>query len=157
GVPAVVAQGQGGLLDVALAPDYGSSSTIYFSFSEPRGSGTNGTSVARALLSMQGDGGRLDDVRVIFQQKPDFASIMHFGSRLAFAPDGTLFVTVGERFSARDEAQNPANHLGKVIHINADGTIPSNNPKKQGWATENWSIGHRNVQAAAINPASRKL
>lgn len=157
GVPAVAASGQGGLLDLALAPDFATSQIVYFSFSEPRGSGRNGTTVARARLLPQGDGGRLENLAIIFRQKPDYASAMHFGSRLAFARDGSLFVTAGERSSARDEAQNPANHLGKVVHINADGSIPANNPKLAGWAPEVWSIGHRNPQSAAIHPLSGKL
>jgi glucose/arabinose dehydrogenase len=157
GVPAVASGGQGGLLDVALAPDFASSGQIFFSYSEPRGAGKNGTSVAKAVISLGPEGGRLSNVEVIFRQKPDYASAMHFGSRLAFARDGTLFVTLGERSSAREEAQNPANDLGKVVHINADGSIPSDNPRPQGWAPEIWSIGHRNPQAAAIHPATGKL
>jgi glucose/arabinose dehydrogenase len=157
GVPAVAAGGQGGLLDVALAPDFPSTGRIFFSYSEPRGGGKNGTSVARARLVLDGVGGRLENVEVIFRQKPDYASAMHFGSRLAFARDGTLFVTLGERFSARDQAQNPANNFGKVVHIKSDGSIPADNPKSPGWAPENWSIGHRNPQSAAIHPATGKL
>ena len=157
GVPAVAAGGQGGLLDIALAPDFAQTRLVYFSFSEPRGNGRNGTAVARARLALLEDGDRLDDVTVIFRQKPDVASAMHFGSRLAFAPDGKLFVTLGERAHLRDEAQNPSHHLGKVVRINPDGSVPADNPKLSGWAPEVWSIGHRNPQAAAINPASGKL
>ena len=162
GVPAVVARGQGGLLDVALAPDFATSHVVYVSFSEPRTLGRNGTAVARARLVIDGDGGRLEDLAVVFHQKPDYASPLHFGGRLAFARDGTLFITAGERAYARDEAQNPTHHLGKVIHINADGTIPADNPKLvdtrlADWAPEVWSIGHRNPQAAAIHPVTGKL
>jgi glucose/arabinose dehydrogenase len=162
GVPPVVASGQGGLLDLALAPDFANSRHIYFSYSEPRGSGRNGTAVARARLVLGGSGGgagagRIEDVTVVFRQKPDYASSMHFGSRIAFARDGTMFVTLGERSSAPDEAQNPANHFGKVVRINPDGTVPAGNPRMKGWAPEVWSIGHRNPQSAAIHPTTGKL
>jgi glucose/arabinose dehydrogenase len=160
GVPPVVASGQGGLLDLALAPDFATTRHIYFTFSEPRGNGRNGTAVARARLVLGGSSsgaGRIKDVTVIFRQKPDYASSMHFGSRLAFARDGTMFVTLGERSSAPDEAQNPANHFGKVIHINQDGSPAAGNPRLQGWAPEVWSIGHRNPQSAAIHPVTGKL
>jgi glucose/arabinose dehydrogenase len=94
---------------------------------------------------------------VIFRQEPSYASSQHFGSRIVFARDGSLFVTLGERFSARDEAQNPANHLGKLVRIMPDGGAYSGNPKKDGWRPEIWSIGHRNVQGAALNPVTGKL
>jgi glucose/arabinose dehydrogenase len=155
GVPEVATGGQGGLLDVALAPDFAASRQIYFSFSEPRGGGTNGTAVARAKLAA--DGGRLDNLEVIFRQKPDYASSAHFGSRLAFARDGTLYVTLGERSSAPQEAQNAATYFGKVVRIKADGSIPADNPKIEGWAPGIWSIGHRNPQSAAIHPVTGKL
>jgi len=142
---------------VALAPDFASSRQIFFSYSEPRGGGRNGTAVARATLSLDAQGGRLDNVGVIFRQKPDYASAAHFGSRLAFARDGTLFVTLGERSSAPQEAQNPASYFGKVVHIKTDGSIPADNPKIEGWAPGTWSIGHRNPQSAAIHPVTGKL
>jgi glucose/arabinose dehydrogenase len=157
GLPAVSASGQGGLLDVALAPDFASSQMIYFSFAEPRGGGKNATSVARGRLVAVADGGRLDNTEVIFRQQPAYASSHHFGSRLVFMPDGSLFVTLGERFSQRDEAQNPSNHIGKLIRLRADGTPHADNPKRQGWQPQVWSIGHRNVQAAALNPTSQRL
>ena len=159
GVPAVAASGQGGLLDLALAPDFATSRLIYFSFSEPRGNGRNGTTLARARLDLatDGRGGSLADLTVVFRQKPEYASDMHFGGRIAFVRDGSLFITAGERAYLRDEAQNPSHDLGKVIHINADGSIPADNPKLPGWAPEVWSIGHRNPQAAAIHPVSGKL
>jgi aldose sugar dehydrogenase len=157
GVPKVDARGQGGMLDIALAPDFATSQLLFFSFSEPRGGAANSTSVGRGRLVLQGQGGRLDDVRVVFRQEPAYASTMHFGSRLVFAGDGNLFVTTGDRYSARDEAQNPANHLGKVIRIVPDGGTPEDNPKLQGWRPEIWSIGHRNAQAAALNPETGKL
>jgi aldose sugar dehydrogenase len=157
GVPEVVASGQGGLLDVALAPDFASSQWLYLAYAEPRGGGKNGTSLARAKLVAAGDGARLEDTQVIFRQEPAYASSHHFGSRLVFMPDGSLFVTAGERFSQRDEAQNPSNHIGKLMRLQLDGSAYPGNPKRPGWRPEVWSIGHRNVQAAALNPASGKL
>lgn len=157
GVPEVAAVGQGGLLDVLLAPDFDKTGTIYFSYSEPRGWFKNGTSVARAKLTLEGDGGHLEDVKVIFQQQPPVNSELHFGSRLVWARDGTLFVTTGERYKLRAEAQNPANDLGKIIRINPDGSAPADNPRLPGWAPEVWSIGHRNTQGAALRPDTGQL
>ena len=159
GVPPVVASGQGGLLDVALSPDFASSNLIYFSYSEPRGQGSNGTSVSRGRLVTGEDAAGLDDVKVIFRQEPAATGGMHFGSRLAFARDGSLFVTMGERFHSRDRAQDLATHFGKVVHIRADGSVPPDNPfvNKAGARPEIWSYGHRNPQAAAIHPVSGKL
>ena len=157
GVPKVSATGQGGLLDVALAPDFAQTREIYFSFAEPRDGGTNGTSLARAKLDLTDEGGRLTDVSVVFRQQPSYASNHHFGSRIVFAGDGNLFLTVGERFSQRDQAQNPANHLGKIIRLTRDGSPAPDNPKLPGWDAALWSIGHRNIQAAAIHPSSGEL
>ncbi len=157
GPPKVVDIDQGGLLDVRLAPDFGTSGTIYLSYAEARDGNKNGTSVASAKLVLDGKGGKLDDVKVIFRQEPAYASGYHFGSRIVIANDGTLFVTLGERNFLRAEAQNPANHIGKVVHINADGSPADNNPKLPGWAPEVWSIGHRNVQGAALDPATGEL
>ena len=156
GLPAIAAGGQGGLLDVALAPDFSTSQRIVFSFTEPREQG-NGTSVAVAKLSPQAD--RLDNVKVIFRQEPSYANGMHFGGRLVFARDGTLFVTLGERFALMDQAQNLANHLGKIVRINLDGSVPPGNPfvGQSGKKPEIWSYGHRNVQAAAIHPQTGAL
>jgi aldose sugar dehydrogenase len=157
GVPKVYASGQGGLLDVELSPDFSSTGLIYLSYADPRDGAKNGTSVARAKLVTDGEVGRLDQLQVIFRQEPSYASSAHFGSRIVFMPDGSLFVTMGERFSARDEAQNPANHLGKIVRIMPDGSPYAGNPKKDGWRPEIWSIGHRNVQGATLNPATGKL
>jgi aldose sugar dehydrogenase len=158
GVPQVAAVGQGGLLDVALAPDFPASKLVYFTFSEPRGEGTNGTSVARAKLVTEASGGRLEDVAVIFRQEPATAGRHHFGSRLAFARDGNLFVTLGERYQ-RDRAQDLSNHYGKVVRIRPDGSVPPDNPfvGKADARPEIWSYGHRNPQSAAIHPVSGKL
>jgi aldose sugar dehydrogenase len=157
-VPKVDARGQGGLLDVALDPKFADNALVYLSYSEPGEGderGRNGTAVARGRL----DGDRLADVQVVFRQKPKIASTSHFGSRLVFAPDGRLFVTLGERFSERNEAQNLGNHLGKVVRIESDGRAPADNPfaKTPGAAPEIWSYGHRNVQGAALHPASGQL
>ncbi len=154
GLPNVMARGQGGLLGIALDPAFARNRLVYLSFSEPR-SGGNGTSVARGRLNEQGTA--LGNVEVIFRQMPAISSNMHFGSRLVFDRTGALFVTVGDRYSQRDQAQNPANHLGKIIRIRPEGGAPADNPKKEGWAPENWSIGHRNVQGAALHPQTGQL
>jgi glucose/arabinose dehydrogenase len=158
-VPKVVAQDQGGLLDVALAPDYAQSGVIFFSYSEPRGRGGNGTAVARARLVTDGNGGRLEDLKVIFQQQPARASNLHFGSRLVFASDGTLFVTLGERYHYMQDAQDLGSHLGKIVRIYPDGSVPKDNPfvGRDGAKPETWSYGHRNIQSAAIHPRTGKL
>jgi aldose sugar dehydrogenase len=159
GVPKVVAGGQGGLLDVALGPDFASSGLVYFSYSEPRGPGGNGTTVARARLLADEEAARLEDVQVLFRQEPAASGGMHFGSRLAFARDGTLFVTLGERFHGKDRAQDLSTHYGKVVRLLPDGSPPKDNPfvGKAGMLPEIWSYGHRNPQAAAVHPGSGKL
>lgn len=123
GVPKVMSAGQGGLLDVALANDFAQSGRIFLSYSEPRDNGENGTSVASAKLVLVADGGTLEDVKVIFRQQPGYDGDKHFGSRIVVTPEGNLFVTVGERSDrkTRVEAQNPKNHLGKIIYITPDG------------------------------------
>lgn len=155
GLPPIMASGQGGLLDVAIDPQFRSTRWIYLSYAEPRGQGRNGTSVLRAKLGETG----LRELKVIFRQQPAVASQLHFGSRLAFAPDGTLFITTGDRYSERDQAQSLDNHLGKVIRIRADGSVPADNPflKQAGARPEIWSYGHRNLQGAAVHPLSGQL
>jgi len=152
GVPEVVAQGQGGLLDVALGPDFGETRLVYLSFSEP-GQGGAGTAVARGRLGERG----LEDVQVIWRQTPKVSGPNHWGSRLAFRGDGTLFVTLGDRFSYREEAQDLSNTIGKLVRINADGSIPRDNPfvGREGARPEIWSYGHRNVQSAALDASGR--
>lgn len=154
GVPNVAARGQGGLLDVTIDPGFQQNRTIYLSFSEPRAGGS-GTSVARARLNERGTA--LEGTKVIFQQMPTINSTMHFGSRLVFDRTGALFVTVGDRYSQRDQAQNPGNHIGKVIRIRPEGGAAADNPKIAGWQPEIWSIGHRNVQGAALHPETGQL
>jgi len=153
-LPEVAHRGQGGLLDVALDPDFASNRTIYLSYAEPGEDGA-GTAVARAVLGDRG----LSDVVVIFRQQPKVGGGNHFGSRLVFAADGTLFVTMGDRFAYRDQAQNLANHLGKIIRINRDGSAPADNPfvGRADARPEIWSYGHRNVQGAALEPATGLL
>ena len=156
GLPQVDGRGQGGLLDVALSPGFASDRTIFWSFTEPRTDG-NGTSVARGTLSA--DRRTLQDVRVIFRAMPSYSNNMHFGSRLAFAPDGSLYVTLGERSDTpmRRYAQQMDAHLGKIIRIRPDGSVPPDNPfvGRSGARPEIWSVGHRNVQAAAFDPQGR--
>lgn len=159
GVPEVVAQNQGGLLDVALANDFSDSGQIFLSFSEPREDGKNGTSVASAKLVLAADGGALEDFKVIFRQQPAYKSDLHFGSRIVVTPEGNLFVTLGERSlpEIRGEAQNPKNHLGKIVYIKPDGSPAMSPPAHEGWDPLIWSIGHRNVQGAVLDAATGKL
>jgi glucose/arabinose dehydrogenase len=156
GVPRVFARGQGGLLDVALDPEFAANRTVYLSYSEPR-DGISATAVGRGTLNAAANG--LDAFTVIFQQQPAKPGNAHYGSRLAFARDGRLFITMGERQQFRDEAQNLANDLGKVVRIERDGRIPADNPfvGKSGARPEIWSYGHRNVQGAAIHPQTGEL
>ncbi len=158
GVPKVEARQQGGLLDVALAPDFASTGIIFFSYAEPRDKGLNGTAVARARLVEDGKAARLEDVGVIFRQEPGLASGLHFGSRIAIAPDGKLFVTLGERFQMQ-YAQDLSRHWGKVVRINPDGSVPDDNPfvGQDKARPEVWSYGHRNPQSAAIHPETGEL
>ena len=158
GVPAVFAQGQGGLLDVVTAPDFAQSREIFLSYSEPRDGG-NGTAVARATLALKDDGGALENLQVIFRQQPTIDSHLHFGSRLVFGADGTLFVTLGERGTESESAPLSDNHLGKVVRIHRDGRVPVDNPfvSTAGAKPELWSLGHRNPQGAALHPVSGQL
>jgi glucose/arabinose dehydrogenase len=158
GVPKVAAAGQGGLLDVLLARDFATSGTIYFSYAEPSENGAACTAVARARLSLdKSGGGKLEDVRVIFSQDPPIMSKNHFGSRLVWAPDGSLFVTTGDRGSAREEVQKPSSYIGKVMSLTPDGESASSEPAHQGWDPKIWSMGHRNIQGAGIDPATGTL
>ena len=157
GVPKVAAIGQGGLLDVAPAPDFETSGTIFLSYAEP-GPGGQGTAVARARLVRQESTARLEDVRVIFSMAKKTRAGQHFGSRLVPRPDGTLFITTGERGDG-ERAQDMFDHAGAVIRINQDGSIPADNPyadAKDGMP-ELWSKGHRNPQGAAWDPVTDSL
>jgi glucose/arabinose dehydrogenase len=154
GVPQVVARGQGGLLGIALSPDFARDRFVYLSFAEA-GDGGAGTAVARGRLGERG----LEGTSVIWRQQPKVDGPNHWGSRLVFGRDGTLFVTLGERYSQRDQAQNLATTLGKVVRINADGSIPKDNPfvGQARALPEIWSYGHRNMQSAALHPATGQL
>jgi glucose/arabinose dehydrogenase len=154
GVPEVFAEGQGGLLDVALDPNFAENGLVYLSYSEPGEDDTSGTAVARGKLGTDG----IDNVEVIFRQTPKTDDDLHYGSRLAFAPDGKLFVTLGERFKFAP-AQDLSTTLGKVVRINPDGSVPEDNPfvEQDGKLPEIYSYGHRNPQGAAIHPESGKL
>jgi len=147
-VPAVYHRGQGGLLDIALDPDFARSRRVYFTFAEP-GEGGAGTALATARLAET----RLEDVSVLFRQQPKAAGGNHFGSRVVVGRDGMLWLGLGERYQ-RDEAQNLANDLGKVIRIARDGSIPANNPfvGRAGIRPEIWSYGHRNIQGMTLHP-----
>lgn len=155
GLPAVDARGQGGLLDVIVGPSFAQDRMIYWSYAEPR-EGGNATSVARGRLS--DDGSRVENVQVIFRALPVYDGDKHFGSSLAFAPDGKLFITLGERSDKpmRPQAQDLGSHMGKTIRINADGTVPQDNPfvGRAGALPEIWSLGHRNVQGVAVQPGT---
>ncbi len=156
GLPPVSAKGQGGLLDVALSPDFSANRTVFWSYAEPR-SGGNATSVARGVLSA--DNSRLENVSVIFRALPTYDGDKHFGSRLVFGADGMLFVTLGERSDRemRIQAQQLGSHMGKVVRIAPDGSVPSGNPfaTTAGALPEIWSLGHRNIQSAAIDGMGR--
>jgi aldose sugar dehydrogenase len=154
-VPPVQARGQGGLLDVALDPRFAENRLVYLAYAEPGEGRTAGTAVARGRLGE----GRLEDVRVIYQQQPKVEGANHFGSRLIFARDGTLFVTQGERFDYRDQAQDLSSGLGKLVRINPDGSVPRDNPfvGRAGARPEIWSYGHRNIQSAGLHPHTGQL
>src|SRR3954471_16490144 len=157
GVPQVRASGQGGLHDVVLDRDFASNGTIYFCFAEPA-SGGGRTAMARARFT-DGEAPQLSDVRVIFRQEGPLSSGNHYGCRIVQARDGNLWLTLGDHFTYRDEAQNLGNHLGKIVRLKPDGSVPDDNPfvgRNDAWP-EIWSYGHRNSQGAAIHPVTGKL
>lgn len=155
GVPRVMAQGQGGLLDVTLDPAFAKNQILYLSYAEPGEGGAAGTAVARARLGDRG----LTEFQVIYRQQPKVRSGGHYGSRIVFRRDGTLFVTQGERMNYREQAQDLTSDLGKIVRINTDGSIPRDNPfvGRRNARPEIWSYGHRNVQSAALHPDSGEL
>ena len=154
GVPEVLARGQGGLLDITLSPKFSEDKLVYFSFAEP-GEGGAGTAVARGKLTDKA----LENVQVIWRQTPKVNSPNHWGSRIVFRPDGTLFVTLGDRFNQRPLVQDLSTTVGKLVRINADGSIPKDNPfvNKAGAKGEIWSYGHRSVQAATLDPKTNQI
>jgi glucose/arabinose dehydrogenase len=153
GTPQVFAQGQGGLLDLALDPDFANNRLVYMSYAEP-GEGGASTAVARGRL----EDNEIKDLQIIFRQQPKVDGPNHFGSRLVFGRDGTLLVALGERFKFAP-AQDLASHLGKIVRINPDGTVPADNPfvATAGALPEIWSYGHRNIQGAALHPETGAL
>lgn len=154
GAAAVLAEGQGGLLDVAVDPGFAQTRTLYLAYAEP-GVGGAGTAVARAVLQ----GEALRDWQVIYRQAPKVAGAMHFGARIVPARDGTLFVAQGDRFAYRTQAQELGSLLGKIVRIAPDGTVPRDNPfvGREGVRPEIWSYGHRNIQGAALHPQTGLL
>lgn len=162
GVPKVFAEDQGGLLDVALSPRFVQDGLVYFTFAEPR-EGGNGTALARARLALDGTPRRhqLEDVRVIWRMTPTLDSSKHFGSRIVFAPDGNLFVTLGERsiLPGRRQAQRLDSAFGKIVRLSPDGSAAPDNPfvGKADSLPEIWSFGHRNIQSAVLHPKTKEL
>lgn len=156
GVPQVFARGQGGLLDVALSPDFSKDRLVYLTFAEPGPNSTAGTALARGRLSANADA--LEDTAVLFRQQPKVDGSQHFGSRIAFSRDGYVFVTTGDR-GKMTPAQDTSTHIGAVVRIARDGSAPKNNPfiGKPGVQPELWSHGHRNIQGAAIHPQTGAL
>lgn len=154
GLPAVDAKGQCGLLDVVLDPKFTDNRWVYWTYAET-GEGGNGVAVARGRLQER----QLSEVQVIFRQLPKVSSQLHCGSRLAFGRDGRLFVGLGDRFGRKDDAQNLANHIGKIVRIEPDGRVPADNPfvGRAGAAPEVFSLGHRNIQGLAVHPATGEL
>ncbi len=155
GLPPIAAGGQGGLLDVVTDADFERNRRVYFCFSEPdaQGGGANSTALARATLSP--DEKALKDVQVIFSQRPKVRSNAHFGCRIVQDGQGGLFLTLGDRFQRKDDAQTLDNHLGKIVHVRAEGGAAPGNPAPAGALPEIWSWGHRNVQGAALGPDGR--
>ncbi len=154
GVEGVSAGGQGGLHGIALAPDFETSGTMFYCHASSYGGG-RGTVVSRAHLDLAAN--HLENVTRIFEQTPVGATGRHFGCRLIFDRDGMLFVTTGDRGNKSDLAQDPSTGIGKVIRIDEDGNAPPDNPRLDGWDKRVWSIGHRNIQGAALHPASGEL
>lgn len=156
GLPTVHASGQGGLFDIVLSPDFTSNSLVYFAFAEGTAD-QNNTALARAQLDLGKH--QLSDVKVIFRATPKVGGSNHYGGRILFAPDGTLFLTLGDKFNFRDQAQSTADHLGTIVRLNADGSIPNDNPfaRDASAKPEIYSYGHRNTQGIALQPQSNKI
>jgi glucose/arabinose dehydrogenase len=167
GLPAIKAKGQGGLLDVAVDPDFANNQWIYFSYAEPAADGKGASSAkdSTALARARLHNGTLQDIKVLFSQQPKVDSFGHYGGRIVIDasskthPNGLIYLTLGERYKRRDDAQTLDNHHGKIVRIQRDGTVPSDNPfvGKRGALPEIFSLGHRNVQGAALHPATGQL
>ena len=157
GLPRVDGRGQGGLLDVEAATDFARSGLVYWTYYEPR-EGGNGLAVARARL-VDGPAPRIEGLEIVFRMQPTLESTAHAGGRLVFAPDGTMFVTLGERsiLPGRRQARDLGSHFGKIVRIHPDGSVPKDNPfaGRQGARPEIWTLGHRNVLAAALDARGR--
>ncbi|HKH95652.1 MAG TPA: PQQ-dependent sugar dehydrogenase, partial [Beijerinckiaceae bacterium] len=155
GVPRVISRGQGGLLDVALDPAFAQNRLVYLSYAEARDGGA-ATAAGRGRLNDAGTA--LEGFTVIFRQEPAVSGGNHFGSRLAFTPDGKLFISTGDRFKF-DPAQDLSSHIGKLIRINPDGSVPPDNPfvNRKDAKPEIWSYGHRNAQGLAVQPETGVL
>lgn len=156
GVPAVMARGQGGLLDVALSPDFAETGRLYLTVAEPGEGDASGTAVVSARLVLDGDGGWMEDQSVIFRMNNFTSSSHHYGSRIVIGKDGNLFVTLGERGEGA-RAQDASDLAGGVVRIAPDGSVPADNPQLDGWAPELWSIGHRNPQGATLRESDGAL
>lgn len=154
GLPSIAAGGQGGLLGVVTDTDFAKNRRIFFCYSEPGAAGTSDNSTALARATLAPDNRSLQDVKVIFSQKPKVASNLHFGCRIVQAGDGNLFLALGERYHRKDDAQKLDNHHGKIVRITADGAAPADNPfrERAGALPEIWSYGHRNAQGATLAP-----
>ena len=154
GLPPVDAGGQGGLLDVVSDRDFARNRTVYFCYAEPAGQGEKGNSTAMASARLSSDARRLEQVKVLFSQRPKFQSTAHFGCRIVQTDDGHLFLTLGDRFSRMQDAQTLDNHHGKIVRLNKDGSMPLDNPfaQRAGALPEIWSYGHRNLQGATLGP-----
>jgi glucose/arabinose dehydrogenase len=155
-VPAVIAQNQGGMLDIAIDPDFTSNSTVYFCYSKEsdvEGKKGSSSSVAKATLTDAG----FEDVDVIFSADSIVDNGFHFGCRLAFDAKKQLYITMGDRYKYMQEAQNTNNHFGKIVRINRDGSVPADNPFTDGDAPEVFSYGHRNVQGVTVHPDTGKV
>jgi aldose sugar dehydrogenase len=154
GLPSILTGGQAGLKQVALAPDFAESAELYLSYScgTPR---ANATCLARARFAAD----RLQELHVVFSADPPKRGLAHYGGRIAFLTDGTLLLTLGDGFDYREQAQNPAHHLGKIVRLNRDGSAPANNPfiGRSGHAAEIYTLGHRNVQGIVVDSVTGRV
>lgn len=153
GLPDIASGGQGGLLDIALHPDFANNQLVYFSYSAEE-NGSFGTQVARGTLA----GSQLTGVEVIFKAQPKTATRQHFGSRLLFLPDGTLLVSLGDKYHRMEDAQDLSNHLGTIVRIRDDGSIPEDNPfiGRENAEPAIYTYGHRNTQGMALHPETNE-
>ena len=153
GLPALAVRGQGGLLDVALAHDFATTGLVYLCHAAA-GDPDSSTALSVGRLVESPGGGRLENLRMLFRQRPQTSRGQHYGCRIVFAPDGNLFLTLGDHFTQRDQAQNLGNTIGKIVRLTPDGQVPHDNPfvNRNGFDPAIWSYGHRNVQGATMGP-----